>query len=39
MSALKLGRKYIGIDFSKEYCDLAKNRIHIHKQKPSLFKN
>jgi DNA modification methylase len=26
-SALKLNRKYIGIDISKEYCELAKQRI------------
>ena len=25
--AKKLGRKYIGIDISQEYCDLAKERI------------
>ena len=27
VSALKLGREYIGIDMSKEYCDLTRNRI------------
>jgi modification methylase len=27
VAAKKLGRKYIGIDISPEYCSLAENRI------------
>lgn len=27
IAALRLGRKFIGLDISKEYCDLAKKRI------------
>jgi DNA modification methylase len=26
VAAVELGRKYIGIDISKEYCDLARER-------------
>ena len=37
ISALKLKRNYIGIDMSKEYCDLAKNRISEHKKQLKLF--
>lgn len=35
--ALQLGRNYIGIDISKEYCELAKKRIDIYLQRPKLF--
>ena len=31
ISALQLGRQYIGIDMSKEYCDLARTRIANYK--------
>ena len=27
MAAARLGRKYIGIDISKEYCDVADSRV------------
>lgn len=37
VSALKLGRDYIGIDISKEYCELARNRISEYERQPSLF--
>ncbi len=37
ISALKLGRKYIGVDISNEYCDIAINRIKNYEQKPRLF--
>lgn len=30
-------RKYIGIDISAEYCNLARNRIKSHNYQPSLF--
>lgn len=33
ISALKLGRDYIGIDISKEYCELARKRINDYKNK------
>ena len=39
LSALQLHRKYIGIDMSKEYCDLAENRILIYRQNPNLFQD
>jgi DNA modification methylase len=29
--ALELGRKYIGIDVSKEYCELAEKRLSAKK--------
>ncbi|QMU64560.1 MAG: site-specific DNA-methyltransferase [Flavobacteriaceae bacterium] len=38
LSALQLGRDYIGIDMSKEYCELAKDRIKEFEQQPRLFK-
>lgn len=37
VSALKLSRKFIGIDISKEYCELANNRIKEFEQQPKLF--
>ncbi len=37
VSALKLGRKYIGIDMSEEYCDLARRRIEYYKQQNNNF--
>jgi len=37
ISALKLGRKYIGIDISKEYCELATKRIKEYELQPRLF--
>ncbi|MGB0948595.1 MAG: DNA-methyltransferase [Marinirhabdus sp.] len=38
ISALKLGRAYIGIDISREYCELAKKRIAEYKMQPDLFR-
>ena len=38
LSALQLGRDYIGIDMSKEYCELAKDRIKEFEQQPRLFR-
>lgn len=38
LSALQLGRDYIGIDMSKKYCELAKDRIKEFEQQPRLFK-
>lgn len=32
-------RKYIGIDISSEYCDLAKERLKIHRMQTSLFED
>ncbi len=32
-------RKYIGIDISEEYCELAKNRVTIHSKQTSLFED
>ena len=37
ISALQLGRNYIGIDISKEYCDLARNRISNFQKTTQLF--
>lgn len=37
ISALKLGRNYIGIDISEEYCEIARNRIQIHNNQNHLF--
>ncbi|MCM1337552.1 MAG: site-specific DNA-methyltransferase [Candidatus Amulumruptor caecigallinarius] len=37
VAALDARRNYIGIDISKEYCDLAKERVRIHSMQPSLF--
>ena len=34
--ALQQDRKYIGIDISKEYCELAQNRIKQYKMQPKL---
>jgi len=38
LSALQLGRNYIGIDMSKEYCELARKRIKEYEQQPRLFR-
>lgn len=37
VAALDTKRKFIGIDISAEYCALAKNRVKLHQQKPTLF--
>lgn len=37
ISALKLGRDYIGVDISEEYCEIARNRIKNYEQQPRLF--
>lgn len=40
VAAMDLGRKYIGIDISKEYCKLAEDRVKIHSKKElPLFNN
>ena len=40
VAAKDSGRKYIGIDISKEYCQLAESRIMMHSNtEPSLFVN
>lgn len=38
ISALKLGRNFIGIDISDEYCDIARNRIQKYDEEITLFK-
>lgn len=35
-SACQLDRKYIGIDISPEYCELARERIKLHELQPTL---
>ena len=37
VAAYELKRKFIGIDISQEYCELAKRRLKHHRQDPSLF--
>jgi DNA modification methylase len=37
ISALQLNRKYIGIDMSHEYCELARERIARFESQPRLF--
>lgn len=37
LSALQLGRDYIGIDISEDYCDMAKKRIEDFNLQPKLF--
>lgn len=37
LSALQLNRKYIGIDMSHEYCELARERIARFESQPRLF--
>ena len=37
VAAYELKRKYIGIDISPEYCELARQRIEQHIQNNSLF--
>lgn len=37
VAAYELKRKFIGIDISQEYCELAKRRLKHHRQNPSLF--
>lgn len=39
ISALKLNRQFIGIDISKKYCDLARNRIRNYKGTESIRTN
>ncbi|MBC6411057.1 MAG: site-specific DNA-methyltransferase [Ekhidna sp.] len=38
IAALQLNRRFIGIDMSREYCELARNRIKSYKSQPGLFK-
>ena len=35
--ACEMGRKYIGIDISHEYCEIAKQRIKLIERTPALF--
>lgn len=35
--ACEMGRKYIGIDISHEYCVMARNRVKLIEQQPALF--
>jgi site-specific DNA-methyltransferase (adenine-specific) len=35
--ALEIGRKFIGIDISPEYCKIARQRIKLIENKPTLF--
>ena len=35
-SALQLGRQYIGIDISHEYCEIAKERIKSIESQPTF---
>lgn len=35
--AVEMGRNYIGIDISHEYCELARERIKVLKSQPALF--
>ncbi len=37
VAALQLNRKYIGIDISHEYCELARSRIAKYQSYPALF--
>lgn len=39
VAAMDLGRKFIGIDISEEYVDIAKNRLDIHKKNNEHQKN
>ena len=39
ISALKLNRQFIGIDISKKYCTLARNRIKSYKETDSIRNN
>lgn len=39
LAALQLGRNYIGIDISEEYCNLARKRIKKYEDNISFFKN
>lgn len=36
ISALKLGRNYIGVDISEDYCEIARNRIQKYEEKTRL---
>lgn len=36
LSALQLGRNYIGIDMSKEYCELARQRIEKYERQKTI---
>jgi len=38
VSALQLGRNYIGIDISKQYCEMTEKRINDHHNQLKLFK-
>ncbi|MEQ3100327.1 site-specific DNA-methyltransferase [Bacteroides fragilis] len=39
VAAYDLKRKYIGIDISEEYCQIARDRLQIHKEQQGLFAN
>lgn len=36
VAAYLLGRNYVGIDISPEYCEITRKRVQIEKEKPSL---
>ena len=36
IAAKKLGRKYIGMDISEEYCEMAKKRLDLYEEEPSI---
>jgi site-specific DNA-methyltransferase (adenine-specific) len=35
--ACEMGRQYIGIDISHEYCEIARNRVKLIANTPTLF--
>ncbi len=35
--AYEMGRNYVGIDISPEYCEMARDRIKVLESKPTLF--
>lgn len=39
VAAYELGRKFIGIDISEEYCELARRRLKKHEQAKGFFNN
>lgn len=39
VAAYDLKRQYIGIDISEEYCQIAKERLELHKKQQGLFAN
>jgi len=35
--AVEMGRQYIGVDISHEYCDIARKRVKLIENTPTLF--